>query len=97
MSESDQILSAFHPLAGALLFERLHAFELQAGSIDRRRDEQRYRALCEQHVQTLRQHLQQQALRLLQQHQGAPQIGATDLHLQQLILDYVHQFVQRIS
>jgi hypothetical protein len=97
MSDSDQITAAFHPAAQALLFERLHAFEAQVSNINRRRDELRYRGLCEQHVHTLRLSLQQQAQRLLQQYQQAPQIGAIDKHLQGLILDYVHQFVQRIT
>jgi hypothetical protein len=97
MNDGDQILAAFHPVAQVIFFGQLNAFEARASHIDRSREELRYHEFCEQHVHALQSSLQQEAMRLLEQHQQRPQIGAIDQGLQQLILDYVRQFTQRIS
>ncbi|RYY88591.1 MAG: hypothetical protein EOO15_08515 [Chitinophagaceae bacterium] len=95
MNEADQLLARFHPVASRLLFDQLYAFQNAAKDIDRQRNESNYRLLCEQSVRTLRRELEAEAHHFLQQNQEAPQIGAIDLHLRQLVQDYLYQFLQR--
>ncbi|RYY41454.1 MAG: hypothetical protein EOO08_01555 [Chitinophagaceae bacterium] len=95
MNEADQLLAGFHPVASRVLFHQLNAFETAAGGINRKDNESAHRVLCEQHTRTLRAALESEAQHFLQQHRDAPRIGAIDLHLRQLVQDYLYQFLQR--
>ncbi|GAB4091134.1 hypothetical protein [Flaviaesturariibacter terrae] len=97
MTGGDQLLASYHPAAQQLYFERVRQFLAQSGRLDRRRDEQRYQELCNQHVHSFRSELQSEARRLLAQHSKTSGSGGIDRGLREIIQDYLRQFVRRVS
>lgn len=92
-NENRDIQVAFHKKANNIFIHVLRDFESAAGNINRKTEEYRFNQLKEQHVNTFKQQLEVAAGALLEQHQYDEQVREVSQNLQQIIKDYLHQFV----
>ena len=94
--DSQHIHVEFHRIAGDILSEAVEEFETTAKNINRRTEEYRFVQLKEKNVHTLKQRLEDAANVLVQKHQHHLQLRELQLSLQQIIKDYLHQFVMKL-
>jgi hypothetical protein len=91
--EGRNIHVEFHDRAQRVFFELLGEFEFSAKKLDRKTEEFRFNELKDRYVHALTDQLKELARTLIDHNRNHRQIGQLEQVFQQLIKDYLHQFV----
>ena len=92
-NDVEHIQVAFHNTAKDVFQMAVVEFEHASDLLDRRKEEYRFSQLKQQHVNTLKQHLENAAKSILQDYRLNRQLRKIDQTLQHIIHDYLHRFV----
>ena len=97
INEHEHINVQFEKRGREISNRLLHDFQLAAKEIDREKNEYLFRQSKDKYVNTLKANLQTIALELLHHNQANRQIKGIDQHLNHLIKEELHQFVQKLN
>ena len=95
MQDSERIHVEFHNKANEMMLSRFSDFRTAARKINRKEDEYRFKALQDQHVNSLKQQLEMTAREILNRNQHGNRMGEVDRSLQNCVRDYLHQVLQK--
>jgi hypothetical protein len=91
--EGRNIHVEFHDRAQRIFFDLLGEFEFSSRKLDRKKEEFRFNELKDRYVHALTDQLKALARTLIENNRNHRQIGQLEQVFQQLIKDYLHQFV----
>lgn len=94
-TNSEHMYVEFHEGAVKIFYALYRKFESDAAAIDRNKKEFLFRQLKDKYVHTMKQELEEMARNLLKKYQHNNQLHEADQHMNQLIKNYLHQFVQK--
>lgn len=94
-NDNEQILVEFHSNASAIFFALLEQFELTVKGLNRQTEEYKFQQVKEAHIHSLKQQLENRAMRLLAEHRHNREGEVLSQNLQHYIQEYLHLFVQK--